>query len=179
MSTVATFLSSPKAVGVWSLDTGQSHIKFENGTMWGALKVRGAFTDFTGSGEIKDANTVTGRIDIKAASVDTGLGTRDHDLRRSNFFDSDRYPDITVVVNGGQSAGGNTAQLDAQLTVKGITGPLPLKVDVTPLDDGAVRLTTEATVTRKQFAVEGNFLGMVGNRTRLRASLVFRPATSG
>ncbi|MDD7812845.1 YceI family protein [Mycobacterium sp. CSUR Q5927] len=174
MSAVTTFLSSPEAVGTWDLDTGQSSIRFENGTMWGALKVRGAFTDFAGSGEIKDAKTVSGRVDIKAASVNTGLGTRDHDLRRSNFFDTDRYPDITVQVTSGEPAGGDAARLNAELTVKGITGPLPLKVDVTPIGDGAVRLTTETTVTRKQFAVEGNFLGMVGNRTRLKASLVFR-----
>ncbi|MEB3070967.1 YceI family protein [[Mycobacterium] vasticus] len=176
MSTVTTILSNPKAVGAWNLDTGQSTIRFENGTMWGALKVRGSFTDFTGSGEIKDAKSVTGRIDIRADSIETGLGTRDHDLRRSNFFDSDRYPEIVVVVNGGQPAGADAVQLDAELTVKGITGPLPLRVDVTPLGDGSVRLTTEATVTRKQFAVEGNFLGMVGNKTKLKASLVFRHA---
>ncbi|GFG70846.1 YceI family protein [Mycolicibacter senuensis] len=174
MSAVTTFLSSPEAVGVWSLDTEQSSIRFENGTMWGALKVRGAFTDFSGSGEIKDAKTVSGRIDIKAASIDTGLGTRDHDLRRSNFFDTDRYPDITIVVKSGEPAGGDAARLNADLTVKGITGPLPLKVDITPLGDGGVRLTTETTVTRKQFAVEGNFLGMVGNKTKLKASVVFR-----
>ncbi|MCV7385495.1 YceI family protein [Mycolicibacter longobardus] len=174
MSSVATFLSNPKAVGSWSLDPGQSSIRFENGTMWGALKVRGAFTDFAGSGEIKDAKTVSGRVDIKAASINTGLGTRDHDLRRSNFFDTDHYPDITVVVTGGEPAGADSVRLDAELTVKGITGPLPLDVEVTPLEDGGVRLTTETTVTRKQFAVEGNFLGMVGNRTKLKASLVFR-----
>ncbi|OBH15128.1 YceI family protein [Mycolicibacter sinensis] len=176
MSAVTTFLGSPEAVGTWNLDAGESSIRFENGTMWGALKVRGAFTDFSGSGEIKDAKTVSGRVDIKAASINTGLGTRDHDLRRSNFFDTDRFPDITVVVTSGEPAGGDAARLDAELTVKGITGPLPLKVDITPLGNGAVRLTTETTVTRKQFAVEGNFLGMVGNRTRLRASLVFRKA---
>lgn len=176
MSSVATFLNSPEAIGSWSLDTGQSSIRFENGTMWGALKVRGAFTDFSGSGEITDAKTVSGRVDIKAASINTGLGTRDHDLRRSNFFDTDRYPDITVVVKGGEPAGGDVARLDAELTVKGITGPLPLRVEVTPLADGGVRLNTETTVTRKQFAVEGNFLGMVGNRTKLKASLVFRKA---
>ncbi|BBX13388.1 hypothetical protein MNVM_24690 [Mycobacterium novum] len=174
MSAVTTFLSSPEAVGVWSLDTEQSSIRFENGTMWGALKVRGAFTDFSGGGEIKDAKTVSGRIDIKAASIDTGLGTRDHDLRRSNFFDTDHYPDITIVVKSGEPAGGDAARLNADLTVKGITGPLPLKVDITPLGDGGVRLTTETTVTRKQFAVEGNFLGMVGNKTKLKASVVFR-----
>lgn len=176
MSAVTTFLSNPEAVGVWNLDTGQSSIRFENGTMWGALKVRGAFTDFSGSGEIKDAKTVSGRVDINAASVDTGLGTRDHDLRRSNFFDTDRYPDITVVVTSGEPAGGEAARLNAELTVKGITGPLPLKVAVTPLGDGGVRLTAETTVTRKQFAVEGNFLGMVGNKTKLKANLVFRKA---
>lgn len=174
MSAVTTFLSSPEAVGVWSLDTEQSSIRFENGTMWGALKVRGAFTDFSGGGEIEDAKTVSGRIDIKAASIDTGLGTRDHDLRRSNFFDTDHYPDITIVVKSGEPAGGDAARLNADLTVKGITGPLPLKVDITPLGDGGVRLTTETTVTRKQFAVEGNFLGMVGNKTKLKASVVFR-----
>lgn len=76
----------------------------------------------------------------------------------------------------GKPCGGDVARLDAELTVKGITGPLPLKVEVSPLDDGGVRLTTETTVTRKQFAVEGNFLGMVGNKTKLKASLVFRPA---
>lgn len=176
MSAVATFLSSRDAVGVWNLDTGQSSIRFENGTMWGALKVRGSFTDFSGSGEIKDAKTVSGRVDIKPESIDTGLGTRDHDLRRSNFFDTERYPNISVVVNGGKPGSGDSVDLDAELTVKGITGPLPLKVDVTPLDDGGVRLVTEAVVTRKQFAVEGNFLGMVGNKTKLRANLVFRPA---
>lgn len=117
---------------------------------------------------------MSGRIDIKAASIDTGLGTRDHDLRRSNFFDTDRYPDITIVVKSGEPAGGDAARLNADLTVKGITGPLPLKVDITPLGDGGVRLTTETTVTRKQFAVEGNFLGMVGNKTKLKASVVFR-----
>lgn len=176
MSAVTTFLSSPESVGVWNLDTGQSSIRFENGTMWGALKVRGDFTDFSGSGEITDSKAVSGRVDIKADSIDTGLGTRDHDLRRSNFFDTDRYPDISVVVTSGEAAGGDAALLNAELTVKGITGPLPLRVDVTPLGDGGVRLTTEATVTRKQFAVEGNFLGMVGNKTKLKASLVFRPA---
>lgn len=179
MSAVTTFLSSPDSVGVWNLDSGQSTIRFENGTMWGALKVRGTFTDFSGSGEIKDAKTVSGQVDIKAGSIDTGLGTRDQDLRRSNFFDSDRYPDITVAVKGGEPAGGDAVRLNAELTVKGITGPLPIQARVAMLDDGGVRLTAEATVTRKQFAVEGNFLGMVGNKTKLSVRLVFRRAEAG
>jgi hypothetical protein len=42
------------------------------------------------------------------------------------------------------------------------------------LDDGNVRLTTQTTIARKQFAVEGNMFGMVGAKTALQVSLVFR-----
>lgn len=176
MSAVTALLSSPESVGTWKLVPEQSTVRFENGTMWGALKVRGGFTEFSGEGEIKDANTVSGRIVIKAASVDTGLGLRNHDLKRANFFDVDNHPDIIVEVTGGEPAGGDAVRLDAKLTVKGASGPLPLKANVTTLGDGLVRLTAQTTVTRKQFAVEGNFFGSVGPKTKLNASLVFQRA---
>ena len=176
MSAVTTLLSSPESVGTWNLVPEQSSIRFENATMWGALKVRGDFGEFSGDGQISDAKTVSGRVDVKTASVHTGLDRRDEDLRSPNFFDVEKYPEITVVVNGGEPAGGALARLNAELTVKGVTGPLPLNVNVAALDDGAVRLTTQTTVTRKQFKVEGNFFGMVGAKTKLTASLVFRRA---
>lgn len=176
MSDVTTILTNPDSIGTWNLVPAQSTIRFENTTLWGALKVRGAFTDFSGDGEIKDAKTVCGRVDVKAASVNTGLGRRDEDLRSANFFDVEKYPEITVVVSGGEPLGADRARLRAELTVKGVTGPMPLEVRIAALDDGAVQLTTETTVTRKQFKVEGNFFGMVGAKTKLRVSLVFRRA---
>jgi polyisoprenoid-binding protein YceI len=178
MLTVTTFLSTPEAVGVWSVVPDKSSIRFENKTMWGAMKVRGAFTEFTGGGQIQNARTVTGRIDVKAASVDTGLGRRDEDLRSPSFFDVEKYPDITVAINGGEPTGTDTVRLLGDLTAKGITAPLLLDADVEVLDDGGVRLTTETTIARKQFAVEGNMFGMVGAKTALKVSLVFRHQAS-
>jgi polyisoprenoid-binding protein YceI len=166
MLTVTTFLSSPESVGVWSVVPDRSSIRFENKTMWGAMKVRGAFTEFTGGGQIQDARTVAGRIDVKAASVDTGLGKRDEDV--------EKYPSITVAVSGGEPTGEDTVRLHADLTAKGITAPLPLEAHVEVLEDGNVRLTTQTTIARKQFAVEGNMFGMVGAKTALQVSLVFR-----
>ncbi|HUB57660.1 MAG TPA: YceI family protein [Mycobacterium sp.] len=174
MLTVTTFLSSPESVGVWSVDPQRSSIRFENKTMWGAMKVRGDFTEFSGGGQIQDAQTVSGRIEVKAASVNTGLGKRDEDLRSPAFFDVEKYPNITVEVAGGEAAGDDTVRLNAALTAKGITAPIPLKAHVEVLDDGAVRLTAQTTIARKQFAVEGNMFGMVGAKTALNASLVFR-----
>src|SRR5271166_6911972 len=69
MLTVTTFLSSPESVGVWNVVPERSSIRFENKTMWGAMKVRGDFTEFSGGGEIQDARTVSGRLEVKAASV--------------------------------------------------------------------------------------------------------------
>jgi polyisoprenoid-binding protein YceI len=174
MLTVTTFLSSPEAVGLWSVIPERSSIRFENKTLWGAMKVRGAFTEFSGDGQIQDARTVSGRIEVKAASVDTGLGKRDEDLRSPGFFDVEKYPNITVDVAGGEASGADTVRLNAVLTAKGITAPVPLQAHVEVLGDGEVRLTAQTTVARKEFAVEGNMFGMVGAKTALKVSLVFR-----
>lgn len=173
MLAVTTFLGRPESVGVWNVVTERSTIRFENKTMWGAMRVRGTFTEFSGSGQIQDAQTVSGRIEVMAASVHTGLRKRDEDLRSPNFFDVEKYPNITILVTDGEPVGDDKVGLRADLTAKGITAPLPLQAIVEVLDDGAVRLTTQTMVARKQFAVEGNMFGMVGAKTTLKASLVF------
>ena len=174
MLTVTTFLSSPEAVGVWNVVPQRSSIRFWNKTMWGAMKVRGDFTEFSGGGEIQDARTVFGRIEVKAASVHTGLGKRDEDLRSPAFFDVEKYPNITVVISGGEATGADTVRLHADLTAKGITAPVrSFQAHVEVLDGGEVRLTARTTIARKQFAVEGNMFGMVGAKTTLNVSLVF------
>jgi polyisoprenoid-binding protein YceI len=164
-------------VGVWSVVPDRSSIRFENKTMWGAMKVRGDFIEFSGGGQIEDARTVSGRIEIKAASVHTGLGKRDEDLRSAAFFDVEKYPNITVAVSSGEPTGEDTVRLHADLTAKGITAPMLLEAVVEVLDDGNVRLTTQTTIARKQFAVEGNMFGMVGAKTTLKADLVFHHET--
>jgi polyisoprenoid-binding protein YceI len=178
MSTVTTLLSDPASVGVWNLVPDQSSVGFTTKTMWGILPVKGRFTEFSGDGQITDAQTVFGHVDIKAASLNTKMGKRDKDLRATEFFDVETYPDINVVVTGAQGIDGDTVNLRADLTVKTTTAPLPLRVKVAVLDDGAVRVTTQATVNRKELGVEGNMLGMVGDTTTLSADLVFRRAAS-
>ena len=176
MSTVTELLKNPQLVGVWTLDHDQSTITFNNKTMWGAMKVNGAFTEFSGDGQITDTGTLSGRVDIKAASLNTKLRKRDEDLRSPTFLDVDRYPEISVVVTGAEPGPGETLQLRADLTVKGATAPMPMRVKVTAGEDGAVRITTHTTVNRKKWGVTGNMLGMVGDKTTLSTDLVFRRA---
>ena len=49
--------------------------------MWGALRVHGVFSEFSGDGQITDTGRVFGRVDIKAASLNTELRKRDEDSR--------------------------------------------------------------------------------------------------
>ena len=119
-----------------------------------------------------------GRVDVKAASLNTKLRKRDEDLRGPAFLDVQKYPDIGVVATSAEPKGGDTVDVRADLTVKGHTAPMPLRTNVQVLDDGAVRITAQTTVNRKDWGVTGNMLGMVGDKTALRADLVFRRAAS-
>ena len=86
-------------------------------------------------------------MDIKAASLDTKLKKRDKDLRAPEFFDVDKYPDISVVVTSAEAIGGDTVDLRANLT-------------------------------RKDFGVDGNMMGMIRDAATLTADVVFRRAGS-
>jgi polyisoprenoid-binding protein YceI len=142
--------------------------------MWGVAPVTGRFTEFSGEGQITDAHTIFGRIDIKAASIDTKLRKRDEHLRSADFFEVDAYPDISIVVTAAEAITGDTVDLRAQLTVKTTTAPLPLRAKVTVLDNGAVRVIAQATIDRKDFGVNGNLLGMVGDKATISGDVVFR-----
>ena len=55
--------------------------------MWGAMTVKGQFAEVRGEGRVTEAGAVSGRIDIIAASLHTGIGKRDEHLRSADFFD--------------------------------------------------------------------------------------------
>jgi polyisoprenoid-binding protein YceI len=177
MTAVAELLKNAESVGVWTLDPDRSAIKFNNKTMWGAMKVNGVFTEFSGEGQITDTGTVLGRIDVEASSLNTKLRKRDEDLRSPTFLDVEKHPDISVVVTGAEPGPGDTLELQTDLTVKGAKAPMPMRAKVTVLDDGAVRLTAQTTVNRKKWGVTGNMFGMVGDKTTLSTDLVFRRVT--
>src|SRR5947209_18913767 len=60
-------------------------------------KVRGRFTDYQGTILVDRAKPEASSVEltIKSASIDTGNENRDKDLRSANFFEVEKYPDIT------------------------------------------------------------------------------------
>lgn len=176
MPSAQALLSDPASVGIWNVDPTRSTIGFQAKSTWGLTRVDGRFTKFHGEGQIADDKTVSGRIDIHSASLDTKLGMRDKHLRSAEYFDTERFPDISVVVTGAKAMERDIVELRAQLTVKGTTASLPLRATVGMAEGGAARLSTQTTVDRKDFGVHGNLIGMLPDKVTIFGDVVFRRA---
>jgi polyisoprenoid-binding protein YceI len=174
MASLSEFFSDPASTGTWTVDTVQSTIVVKAKSMWGLAPVKLRFTEFGGDGEITAPQTVSGHLDIKTASVRTGIGKRDAHMRSADFFEAEKFPDISVVVTGADVIDGDTVGLRADLTVKGVTKPVTLKTKVTPVGDGGMRLTAQETINRQDFGVDGNMIGMIGDNATISGDVVFR-----
>jgi len=85
------------ATTTYNVDTAHSNIGFSVPIMGGLSQVRGKFTDFTVTIVYDDQDITKSSVNavIKAASVDTGIEGRDKHLRTADFFDVEKYPEIT------------------------------------------------------------------------------------
>ncbi len=173
MTTLETLLTDPETVGTWALAPDRSAITFKIRNMWGVMPVKGKFTEFSGTGHLTDKGAVSGRIDIQAASLDTGIGRRDKHLRSADFFDVEQFGQIAVVVNALHPATGKAADLQTNFTIKGNTEPVPLPVTITELDDGSVRISGETQIDRSRFDLDWNKLGVMSNTVTVSAEAVF------
>lgn len=81
----------------YSADVNHSTVGFAIPILGGVSLVRGKFSEFTLDltyDEEKIENSSV-KATIKAASIDTGVENRDKHLRNPDFFDVEKYPDIT------------------------------------------------------------------------------------
>ncbi|MGH3957784.1 YceI family protein [Mycobacterium sp.] len=173
MTTVQTLLSDPDTAGVWTLVPDRSTLGFKIRNMWGLINVKGRFTDANGDGQITGKGAVFGRLDIKAASLRTGIRKRDEHLRSADFFDVERFPEISVVVTAVEPTTGNAADLRATFTIKGVDAALPLPVKITVLGDGSVRVLAKTKIDRAQFNLDWNRLGVIGKTATASADAIF------
>jgi polyisoprenoid-binding protein YceI len=125
--------------------------------------VRGRFNDFRGRVEVDDDDPTTAVVsfDIKAASLDTGQDQRDQHLRSADFFDVERYPDMTFVSTAVQALGGNRYRITGELTIRDQARPVNLDVEVAerfsdPFGNERVGVTASGKLNRKDWGLTWN-----------------------
>lgn len=96
--TVMFMAGSALAADTYTIDPAHSSIGFAVRHL-GLSKVKGSFTDFSGTitFDAKDIGQSSVSVVIKTASINTGNEGRDKHLRSGDFFDVEKYPEITFI----------------------------------------------------------------------------------
>lgn len=70
-------------------------------------------------------------VTMDAASIDTNHKERDEHLRGKDFFDVAQYPNLTYKSTSVKRTGDNSATVTGDLSMHGVTKPVPLEVTLT------------------------------------------------
>lgn len=146
--------------------------------MWGLARVKGAFADVTGEGEVGADGSARGSVTLDAASLDTGHAKRDAHLRSADFFDTDHYPTLVFTADSATPDARGNVEVAGRLTVHGTTRPLVFSARTTESTATAVTLTAEIDVERADFGITWNKGGMIKGAATLSLTVRFvhRPA---
>ena len=113
----------------WKFDPMHTQVEFSAKHL-GMMTVRGHFAEVTATGDIhpEHPERTTVQATINTASIRTHNEQRDKDLRSSNFLEIDKYPTMTFKSIKLEMTGPDSATLMGDLTIKGNTHPVTLKV---------------------------------------------------
>jgi len=115
--------------GTWKIDPVHSEVSFLARHMM-VSKVRGRFEKYDVelvTAEDPLQSTVKATIDLN--SIDTKQEQRDNHIRSADFFEVDTHPQLTYRSTGIRPDGDDFI-LDGELTIKGVTKPVSLKLEV-------------------------------------------------
>jgi polyisoprenoid-binding protein YceI len=140
-----SFLATCQASDTYNIDPMHSSVGFSVQHMV-INKVRGKFSQFTGSVVVDGKAIQSAKGTIQTGSIDTGIARRDTHLKSPDFFDATKYPTITFVSKRVENKGGDTV-LIGDYTMHGVTKELSLPVTLSgPIKDnwGGERIGLEA-----------------------------------
>ncbi len=115
--------------GAWELDPAHTTAQFTVRHMM-VSNVRGQFAKVAGTIDLDDQSPTrsTVQVNIDAASIDTREPKRDAHLRSPDFFDVQKYPQITFKATKISKSGKDAYNVVGDLTMHGVTKPVTLAV---------------------------------------------------
>jgi polyisoprenoid-binding protein YceI len=153
----------------WNLDTTHSAVDFSVKHLMIAT-VKGRFGTFTGNGETNDDGTIKSvAIDIDATSINTNQAQRDAHLRSPDFFDVEKFPNLTFA-SSKIVQDGTDVTITGDLVMHGITKAVTLKGEVTPVikdpwGNQRIALNVEGKLNRKDWGLGWNMALEAGGVT--------------
>ena len=168
---LAGLLSAPAwAAKTYEIDKDHSSVSFKIRHL--VSNVNGSFNEFSGKIAVDDKKPENSSVEftVMADSINTANKKRDEHLRSGDFFDADKFKEITFKSKKVKAIGKNKYQVEGDLTLHGVTQPVTVKVDYLgetkdPWGNTKSGFKTEFKVARKSY-------GMVWNKALDAGSLM-------
>lgn len=173
----AAVARSAEVIGSWTLDASDSTISFAIKSLWGLMTERGGFDSVSGSAAVTADGDVGGQLFVDAESVDTGKAKRDDHLRTADFFDVERFPQMSVRIDRVDLSSEARGTAHGQLTILGQTKPVDFEVRIERDGDVAV-VSGELTIDRGAFGMSWRPMKMVAMDVDVSFRLTYRHAGS-
>ncbi|MEU5438642.1 YceI family protein [Streptomyces sp. NPDC020719] len=146
--------------GTWTIDPIHSEVAFSVRHL-GIANVRGRFDAFEAEIVLAEdplESSVTAAIQI--ASVSTGHEQRDNHIRSEDFLHAAEFPEMTFRSTGVRAADGDGFLVDGELTVRGVTRPVTLDLELIGFGKGyegrsVAGFSATTQISRKAFGVHG------------------------
>lgn len=143
--------------GMYGLDKAHSAVGFKVKHM-GLVEVPGFFRDFKGTinYNAKDVTKSTVEFTAQTKSVDTGVAPRDNHLRTADFFEVEKFPEMSFKSTK-IAKKGKQWLVTGDLTMKGVTKTLTFPFNVVGFakDQRGTKMgvTAETVINRRDFGV--------------------------
>jgi polyisoprenoid-binding protein YceI len=171
-------LAGTGAADTYSIDTVHSSVGFTIRHIFS--RVGGSFTDFSGTIMYDPNHPETSSVEatIKVASINTNNERRDNHLRSADFFDAEKYPQITFKSTGAKKQD-EKLMVTGDLTMHGVTRRAVLPIEVLgvgthPMSKAPVAgFAAELTVKRSDFGVNNwvDKAGMLGDEIKVSLNI--------
>ena len=144
------------AAGTWAIDAAHSTIGFSVRHLM-VSKVRGRFTDFSGSLVVAEDGTASATAEIQVASLTTDNEQRDGHLKTADFFDAVQFPTASFKSTGFR-VDGDQFVVVGDFTIRGVTKSVELEVEYLGTNPGmghgpVAGFEAKTVVNRRDFGI--------------------------
>ena len=174
---VATLLTAA-GQGAWAAE--DLKIGGNRGTMEFAIgdsrifRTTGGFQTWQGNVQVNDADIPKSAVEVTVQTGSLKMMDRQQAdmLKDSDFFDVDRFPQMTFRSDKIERTGEETLKIDGFLTLRGVTRPMTLDVTLTDRKPNAApgaryaRVRAKGTIKRSDFGMT-KYVDLVGDNVEI------------
>lgn len=171
----------------WNVDVNHTNVGFSVRHMM-VSNVKGNFTGFEGSvsGDVDNLTEANINFKIDVNTINTSSEDRDNHLRSEDFFEVEKYPNITFNSTEIKKTGADEFDVTGDMTIKGVTKKTTFKVTYTgsgknPWGVDVAGFEAETKISRKEFGLTWNQTletggVLVGDDIKIMVELQVNPA---